>query len=315
MIRSIGYRFLIIRQKLIRYFFFRPRLNSELKVQIENLKLEVMRNSKFDLCHPEEEWKANVVELNNNIKESNPLHFLNWRVVKNTMFISSAQFVKPELEFLRFNKKDWNKKWKKALIEDRIGYPINISSYPWSSGNLIHHAYHIAKFEETVGIDFSAMDYIVEFGGGYGSMARLIRKLNFKGEYCIYDIPEFSSLQKFFLKAIGGLDFNTYFLNKVVDLDKKVKSFQRKGKGVFIATWSLSESPVVLRDEIKNLARDIEYILIAYQREFSGINNRDYFQKNFNADSSFDWIELEIEHLKGNYYLFGSKKTNSNDRS
>ena len=51
--------------------------------------------------------------------------------------------------------------------------------------------------------DLSSSGVIVEFGGGYGSMCRLLHKLGFSGQYFIYDLPEFVALQRYFLKSIG----------------------------------------------------------------------------------------------------------------
>ena len=48
-----------------------------------------------------------------------------------------------------------------------------------------------------------ADDVIVEFGGGYGSMCRLVRKLGFKGRYVIFDLRPILALQKYYLGLHG----------------------------------------------------------------------------------------------------------------
>jgi len=66
---------------------------------------------------------------------------------------------------------------------------------------LIHHTYHIAQFEDKVGERISNFDFIFKFGGGYGSMCKLLHNPGFKGRYVLYDFPVFSALQEFFLKC------------------------------------------------------------------------------------------------------------------
>lgn len=311
MYKFLRFKLFKIKQELVRGFYLKPKLNSELKKYIDQLKADVLDSSSLISFESEESWKGNVQKLKKNIKEENPLYFLNWNVVKSTMFISGAHFIKSELEFLKLNK-DWKERWSKAIIEDKVGYPSNYFYYLRSSENLIHHAYHIAKFEQTIGERISKLDYIVEFGGGYGSMTRLIRKLGFKGDYLIYDIPEFSSLQEFFLKAIKCFK-NVFLVNETEDLKERIKSLSA-GRGLFIATWSLSESPEELRKQIQTIIKEVDYIIIAYQERFSGVNNQEYFQSNFVSNNSYEWFNFEIDHLKGNFYLFGRKKR-GNDRS
>src|SRR3712207_7978939 len=41
-------------------------------------------------------------------------------------------------------------------------------AWPESSGNLLHHAYHVCRFEEATGLRAEQLELVVEFGGGYG---------------------------------------------------------------------------------------------------------------------------------------------------
>jgi len=157
---------------------------------------------------------------------------------------------------------------------------------------------HITHQEAT---DF---DYIFEFGGGYGSMARLFQNLGFKGEYIIYDIPEFSSLQTLYLENIGFKVSNNIGKRGISCISDMNKIPDFKGKVLFVGTWSLSEAPVDLRDEIHHKVNANSYLL-AYQSSFDGVNNKEYFNKMKNEYNKLKWDEFKIKHIPNNYYLFG----------
>ena len=98
---------------------------------------------------------------------------------------------------------DWKQVWEEILEEDSAGDPKPYKGYRRSSGNRIHQAYHLARFQEETGLPVSRFPLIVEFGGGYGSLCRLVHKLGFKGQYIIFDLPEFVALQKFYLGSLA----------------------------------------------------------------------------------------------------------------
>ena len=74
------------------------------------------------------------------------------------------------------------------------------------------------------------------------------------------------------------------------------------GADTVIGLWSISEMPVELRDRIKALAP--KYFLVAYQHNFSGIANVDYFGR-WAEDKAYRWTNVEIPHIASNFYLFG----------
>lgn len=247
-------------------------------------------------------WENNISKLSDYIRTKDLHDFLKWDVVKYTMFVGNSPYVARELFFLiRHN---W-KKWKSAIREVSFGKPTPFILYPYSSGNLIHHAYHLAKYEDITHQEATDFDYIFEFGGGYGSMARLFQNLGFEGEYIIYDIPEFSLLQTLYLENIGFKVSNNIIekghISCISDIDK-IPDFE--GKVLFIGTWSLSEAPVKLRDEILHKVNANSYLL-AYQSSFDGIDNKKYFNKIKNKYNKLKWDEFEIKHMQNNYYLFG----------
>ncbi len=140
-------------------------------------------------------WAEYMNQLRYLILNEDPRKFLTWEVIQYSMFIGNVPYVDIELKELE-NSSDFNSKWKTAIQEISVGLPILYKKYLGSSANLIHHAYHIKKFEETIQTEIKDIDMVFEFGGGYGSMCRLFKNINFNNQYVIFDLPLFSLLQE-----------------------------------------------------------------------------------------------------------------------
>lgn len=237
--------------------------------------------------------------------------FLKWNVITNTMF-HRAKTV--ELEFLK-QQADWEIV-KKALVESTVGNPKPYRGMRTSSGNLIHQAYSLYRFMETNRLEIDDLHQIVEFGGGYGCMCRLIHNLGFQGKYIIYDLPEFSALQSYYLSLArpGNQSYSNVaneprtvvLLSNLEDLKKQIKLDERTD--LFIALWSLSETPHTLRRQVLDIVTAPEYFLLAYQDKFEGQDNTDFFTSMVQDLSSYEWARSRIDHLPKNNYLFGRKR-------
>ncbi len=268
-------------------------------------------------------WCANLERLCQKVLTSDPNDFLNWDVVLRTMVVGNAVFVAEELNFLK-GLSDWKSRWEKAIEESPVGNPTLYDGFPSSSGNLIHQAYHLAQFEDKTGMDIGKAEIVVELGGGYGSMCRLVHNLNFKGRYVIFDLPPFSALQRFSLN-MNGIPAVTadVFLEKASDgvicvseleqLESILSMYSNTGDALFIANWSLSEAPVSLRHSILSLIKPFKAFLIAYQGLFGDIDNVGYFEEWVETMKDIRWHTWKIKHLpnkryRDNYYLMGKKK-------
>ena len=79
-------------------------------------------------------------------------------------------------------------------------------------------------------------------------------------------------------------------------------------KSLFIASWSLSEAPIKIRENIESIISYFKYILIVYQHRHSGFDNLNYFDNLVSKFDQYVWMDRKIKHLKGNSYLFGYRK-------
>jgi len=292
-----------------------PEDTSRIKKFREEL-LQIRQNNTMSAFIAEDIWQSRSQRFIEQSLTKNPQSFLRWDVIQ-PMFVVNEKYVSTELAYLKSHPA-WEKRWAKAIQEDAIGHPIPFWRYPSSSGNLIHHAYHISKLENEIAENIDAIKFVFEFGGGYGSMCRLFHKLGFRGRYVIYDIPIFSALQRFYLSSLGIIDKNPKHLkynrdneplctSDLEQVESEIKNLTSNDKTLFIATWSVSEVPIEMRASILKIAESLQYIFIAYQNQFEGIDNSAYFKMWVDQRSEFSWNENEIIQIPENKYLIGKK--------
>lgn len=269
-----------------------------------------------DCSQSETIWKKNINTLRELVLTENPRKFLRWNIILNTMFVGNENYVAAELRHLRA-KTDWNERWQKAIEEIDTGSPLPFNKYPRSSGNLIHHAYHMSQFEENTGIPVDKIEFVCEFGGGYGCMCKLFHNLGFKGKYVIFDFPHFTALQKYYLKTIGipvqtfdqfqSADNGVLCISDIEDMKEIIPTNSNYSNSLFIAMWSISETSLHIRNSILPLVSYFDAIFIAYQDNFGEMDNIRFFGifKQL-YEGKMHWSQWKIRHLPGNTYLVGT---------
>lgn len=230
-------------------------------------------------------WRLNLWQ--HVVNGDNPKRFWEWPCVYHTMlqnhWAKSIEFELGRLHPTRFG--------NGALFVPHFGPDDKLNDSNLSM-NLIHQAYHIQQWEQTTGKRINQLDTIVEFGGGYGAMALLCHRLGFNGKYVIYDLPEFSLLQEYYLSQFGLLD-------------KVVWNPKRKPKDIdlFMALYSLSEVPPKERDAL--MVRSNSYLCL-YSGQWEQWNNVEWF-KQFAMSTALEWQHTELTHLPdaNNWYSIG----------
>ena len=149
----------------------------------------------------EDLWTVKRKQLQELLLSADPWNFLRWDALATIMVKRGKADITLDLRHLK-RRHDWRSRWRPALREHTIGFPRPFYRYPKSSGDVINHAYHLCRFEETTGVSLATMPVIVEFGG-YGSMCRTLHQLGFRGAYLIFGLPELSAIQRFFLPHVG----------------------------------------------------------------------------------------------------------------
>ena len=240
------------------------------------------------------EWEDNCKELESDLKVNGYSRCLQFPIIRRTMF----HIIKDEA-FEKLQEKGYLEKWKEAIKENAFGNPPVYDKYPESSGNLLHHAYSLSRiYEEVKDFKIQGLTNIYEFGGGYGSFARLCYKLGFNGTYTIQDLPIFSKLQAKYLKGVGLQRKDTIYRNEEPGTKTDID--------LFVALWSLSEAPIEVRE---NLLKQInpKYILIAYQCAYGGRDNCKFFTEMTEKYDNYNWATWEMNHIPLSHYLIGEK--------
>jgi hypothetical protein len=262
-------------------------------------------------------WMGYMNSLRELVLNFDPRGFLRWAAVVRMMSPTYVPFFVKELQYLKQHR-DWNTRWRHAITESPIGYPLPFILWPSSSGNLIRHAYYVAKFEEATGRNVGEMDFIFEFGGGYGCMCRLVHHLGFRGTYVIYDLPLFTHLQEFYL-ASNGLGVNSIgssahgttgitCLSNFERLESTVSDVARHNSTMFIATESFSEIPIDQREKFLPLVLNFGSFLVTYSHMYREANNIEYFVKwKERFGETVKWFDWQNRHVPGYTYLIGKK--------
>ena len=284
--------------------FFSNDLNN---LKFDNKTIYKTIESKIEIINK----SSDNLKVTHKIFNENLYKILKEKKLKN--FVHNRFFIFKELKELRKNKR-WIF-YKKLLCEDCVGDPVRYFLYPNSSGNRINHVYHLSCLEKELNIDLNSLENIFEFGGGYGCMARIFSNINNQINYKIFDTKLVNCLQYYYLKQNDldvGFDGNKFCL--INDFQKLNYNDQQKNS-LFIANWSLSEVPLILRDSFELYIENFENIMICFQENFEEINNLKYFENL--KQSLKDKYEIKIKinkFYKGNilnperhYFFFGKK--------
>jgi len=303
----------IYSQKLPELTPFEQKIIDEFKEEVEKLGNDVESVSS-------EEWKNMEKDIQKHILNDDIRKFLHWKTILATMNISIAGHIQKELKFLQ-SLKNWDSRWKESINESPIGNPSSYYLYPKSSATLIQMAYTVARYEQDLQTSVNDLDYVVEFGGGYGLMARLFYSLGFKGKYIILDLPYVSLLQTYYLKCIGlnvarsAKEFTQVLCLADIKQFSEIVSKNVLSNSLFLSTWAFSEVPLSIRGEVEDLFEKFSYYLFGYQANCFGINNVQSFydlskrieKKYLNSNRKIMWKNSEITGIPDNYYLFGKE--------
>ena len=248
-------------------------------------------------------WAKNVIDLEKSLLPIPPFSFLRVPIILKTMFVTTGgNWMREELLYLE--EKLPKHTLKTLLEEDYVGLPILINSDYLTSHNSIHHLYHFTRFSSATHCDLNQEQVVVEWGGGYGNMAKIFKRISPNSTYIIVDLPIFSALQWLYLSTIFGeaninllqtpqdvLQFGKINILPICLLDRlKIKA------DLFISTWALNESSSHSQCYVANKKWfGAKHILLGYG------GNSNWLEKTIvNAGATIEAIEF----CPKNYYAF-----------
>jgi hypothetical protein len=192
-------------------------------------------------------------------------------------------FVKEEIEYLD-EKSGLSSYEMLSIIDEKIP--------TLKQGNNIHQLYHLVNFlNETL----IRPKRITEFGAGYGSFCVRANRLLKLDWYNIIDLPELKHIQTEYLLRNGVEKFQIQTFEEYLP---KMQS------DLFVALWSLSESPQEIRDYFLHKVKFNQYFF-AYGDSFFDLSNHEYFDTFQKVHSDLMWKKIKIPFMENQYYLIG----------
>lgn len=236
-------------------------------------------------------WDRHRYELHISARGKDPI--LTWSTLHATMFVGEAPFTEGQYRVLERLDRD---RWMPATREDKFGYPPRLSWDEGTSGNLIHQAYHLAHYEVIAGKRVEEMDRICEFGGGYGAMCKLIRRLGFEGEYVIYDLPELSLIQQYYLSNVG-IEFTPCVNANGLGLDPEPEG------DLLIGLYSLTEAPMDVR--LNFMSHPFPSYFFAHQHKYFGEILAEWSDSFMQERSDLKWKVKQNRAILSHRYMVG----------
>lgn len=259
-------------------------------------------------------WSAGRRRLREAVLADDPAQLLTWPVIRDTMLVAGElhPYLAAELDVLQADPQ-WADRWRAASEEDPVGSPPPLPGHPTGSGNRLHHAYQFRLLEQAGAPGVHTYDGVVEFGAGYGAMCAVARRLGFAGRYLLFDLPEFSALQRWYLGELGVPEADgdggagAAFESREDELARVVG--EASERDLFVAMWSLSETPLALRERLLPGGERFGGYLVGYQPQFESIDNVAWFADFRAARPEVEWSGGDPEPASGNRYLIGRRRS------
>lgn len=211
--------------------------------------------------------------------------FLQWSTIQATMFVGNAPYIDFEYDCLLGSRQ--SAQWTKAIKENWLGKPTPFNDF--TSGNLIHQAYHLKQWYDRTKQRPGEMSSIVEIGAGYGAMALICRCMGFRGAYHIIDLPELVEIQQFYLGQNGIM----------AQWDSLPQSCN-----LLIALHSLGEMPIEERERLLSQVAAREYLFVS-SYEYEGVDNQGWLQQFAGSRMGIDWVFYPHPFYDNAFYMVG----------
>lgn len=284
-------------------FTRRPETLSFSKDVIAALKTApdpLVPNLNNDIASASTSWGEFLIRFQKSLSTEDIHNFLQWSVVKNTMFFENSSVAKFELLEILKNSENPSY-WLSALTESPVGNPDLMLEMPTTSCNRIHKLHHLWKFEHETGTPLRSFDNFIEIGAGYGLLPALSKALGLTGSWTLIDFEIMHALQKWYLdsNAIGNAQFLTP--------TQVTQSVLTKARSLVISTWALSEMSVGQREHYLECIQGSSLLLAFHGGSFDEVDNTLWFSQLVTQDRTRTWSKVAVPGLEDQWYLFGVK--------
>jgi hypothetical protein len=188
------------------------------------------------------DWEDRNRELRAFLLPRPPWDFLGHPAIRYQMFVDD-RYLADELPYVmrRLPALD-------LLAEDPVGDPPRVGP---TSSNTVHHLHHLLRYEEATGRRLADMRTVVEWGGGYGNLAKLLLRVHGGSLTCLLiDTPVFCAVQWLYLSCVLGEDrvvlhtghAGPVVAGKVNLMPVALARDVAVQADLFVSTWALNES-------------------------------------------------------------------------
>lgn len=157
------------------------------------------------------------------------------------------------------------------------GSPVLLRKYPFLSTQTAAHLLNIISFYDCFGKKFLYYKLLIDFGGGYGGLARCLCQLRNHYFIHIIDLPNMLKVQKTYINETSSFRDRINFTSNIKNLNGRYDLFN--------ASFSFSEISENKRLKVENfILKKCDRFHIIYQNIFNNIDNDKYiknFQKKF----------------------------------
>ncbi len=193
------------------------------------------------------DWEQRNAELRAALLPAPPADFLRHPAIRYQMFVNDS-YVAHELPYVRSRLAH-----PALLAEDPVGDPPTtvLDDAVVSSSNTVHQLHHLLHFEQASGRRLADLPTVVEWGAGYGNLAKLLLRLaGGAPTYVVLDLPVFSAVQWLYLSCVLGEDRvvlhdwpgQPVVTGKVNVVPVGLAAQLEVRADLFVSTWALNES-------------------------------------------------------------------------
>ncbi len=255
-------------------------------------------------------WEGFNAKMLSAIEPVPPMRFLRESVIRRSMFVDvRGAWLQAQMELLTGH--FGAEQLRELAAETPVGDPPLCDASLMTSHNTVHHLAHLARYEQHTGSQLAACSTVLEWGGGYGNLCRLMHRMSSELErYIIVDTPLFCALQWLYLSMTLGEDRVSLWTGNgdppatglvivpvpaVPELDVNVD--------LLISTWALSECSPLAQDHVSG-ARDwfgAVRLLLAFQASNAQLpeaGRLDAIARNADCDV------LPVGVIDDNFYAF-----------
>lgn len=262
-----------------------------------------------ELIH--ENWSQNIADLESYFINQMSEDFISNRVINGTMVFTNREAHRLEMQNI-------SAAFDKKKAEEIISMGLNPAFLAGQSRrsmliNSAHHLHHLMRFEQVTRRKIADIGSTVEFGGGYGNMARIVRNIGACKTYSIVDLLLFSCIQYVFLSTVVGNDQVAFADGNAKGNEKfllhplfRASSPSNLRGELFLSTWALSESTRAAYEWV--IACDwfgASNLLLAYNEHWQPWHENELEESL--ANNGWHIAREAIPFLPGSFYLFGTR--------